>query len=363
MPLVLGSQGPFSNTFARTSFAGGCSFSTFDLWFSFTAPCDSTFTFDTCGSTLDTVLEVFAGTCGSLSSLGCNDDFCGTQSRVSLSLLRNQQVLIMIGSYLGQQGTFQVNVSGGGVLANDECAGATALSVGDNGPFTTVGATGSSPAMSCGSGGCDVWHRFTAPCSGDWIFDTCGAAFDTVLQVYGGTCSSPSSIACNDDACGLASRVTAPGLLAGQTVLVRVGGYVGIQGPYSVRVSLTGDVGSISNVATRCGALRLSARGVPTLAGSLTYTLSGGSGATTLWFGAAIGPIPLCAPEPCAIGASPDVILGGVSSVTIPVPCDGALIGGSVACQGADLILSPGACPAGQPYELEFSNTLITTIR
>jgi hypothetical protein len=158
-------------------------------------------------------------------------------------------------------------------------------------------------------------------------------------------------------------RVTAPGLLAGQTVLVRGGGYVGQQGSYSLRASRTGDVGSIRRVATRCGALRLSARGVPTLADSLTYTRSGGSGATTLRFGAPIPRIQLRPPEPCALGASLDVLLGGVTSDSIPVPCDGSLIGGSVACQGADLILAPGAGPPGRPYKLDVSNTLITTIR
>ncbi|MBK9385562.1 MAG: hypothetical protein IPN34_12195 [Planctomycetes bacterium] len=362
IPLALGSHGPFSNLWATTSSPGACSLSTFDLWYGFTAPCDASFTFDTCGSSLDTVLNVFSGSCSNLSSLGCNDDACGNQSRVSVNLLRGQQVLVMVGSYAGHQGSFLLNISGGGTLPNDECIGATPLSVGDNGPFTTVGATTSSPSMGCSSASCDVWHSFTAPCSGDWIFDTCGAAFDTVLQVYSGSCASPTSLGCNDDACGLQSRVTATGLLAGQTVLVRVGGFAGLQGTYGLRASLTGEVGSISNVATRCGGLRLSATGAPTLASSLTFTLGGGSGATTLWFGAAIGPIQICSPEPCALGANLDVILGSVTSVRIPVPCDGSLIGGSVACQGVDLILAPGTCPPGQGFHLDFSNTLIVTL-
>jgi len=43
-----------------------------DIWFAFTAECDGTVTFDTCGGGWDTVLSVWASDC--LTLLGCNDD-------------------------------------------------------------------------------------------------------------------------------------------------------------------------------------------------------------------------------------------------------------------------------------------------
>ena len=51
-----------------------------DLWYSFTATTNGTVEFTTCGSSYDTALEVFEGTCAALTSVGCNDDACGLQS-------------------------------------------------------------------------------------------------------------------------------------------------------------------------------------------------------------------------------------------------------------------------------------------
>src|SRR5688572_31951591 len=43
-----------------------------DIWYRFTAASDGLYTFDTCGSGYDSALELFTGTCASLTSIACN---------------------------------------------------------------------------------------------------------------------------------------------------------------------------------------------------------------------------------------------------------------------------------------------------
>ena len=121
---------------------------------------------------------------------------------------------------------------GGNPPANDNCADAQSVGVGNH-PFDTNGATtdGSNPTgAQCGTAGAgffnDVWFSFTAPSAGNFKASTCSAAtFDTridVLSACGGTI-----IACNDDGTGCAnftSEVTFAAT-AGQVVKIRVGAY------------------------------------------------------------------------------------------------------------------------------------------
>ncbi|MBK9386005.1 MAG: hypothetical protein IPN34_14430 [Planctomycetes bacterium] len=363
--LLLGANAGYSNVLSTTSTpTPSCSASANDVWFRFTAPSSADYRFETCGSTFDTVIELFSGSCASLTSVACNDDDCSLQSSVTASLVRNTTYYLAVAGFLGSTGNITVTVTGGIGYANDECAGALPLAVGVNAPYTTIGATTSAlpGAFGCGAGGNDAWHSFTAPCDGDWVFDTCGSGFDTVIQLYSGTCGALTSIQCNDDDCGLQSSVGVFGLLTGQTLYMRVGGFNGVQGSYQVRASLTGNVGSFSTIVTGCGGLTMTASGTPALAGSVTYALTGFSGATTIWFGAAIGPFQICPPEPCALGADLAIVVGGVNTVTIPVPCDISIVGGSLACQGADLIALPGTCPAGDVFTVNFSDTVVTTV-
>ena len=114
---------------------------------------------------------------------------------------------------------------------NDECTGAIAISQGVSGPFTNVGATTSVQPWTCGLGNTgpnyDLWYSYTAPAAGPLTVDMCnGTTFDSVLEVYSGTCGSLVSVACNDDACsgGGPSQVSLT-VTSGTTYYVRVGGW------------------------------------------------------------------------------------------------------------------------------------------
>lgn len=92
-------------------------------------------------------------------------------------------------------------------------------------------------------GGVDVYYTLTPTQNGVYQLETCGSSLDTVLTVHtgcptGGANQVPG--ACNDDFCGLQSRVTTY-LSGGQTYVVRVGTYDGstTPGPFVMNVTFT----------------------------------------------------------------------------------------------------------------------------
>ncbi len=92
---------------------GSCMFISPDVWFDYVAPCDGVVTIDTCGSSFDTVVEVFAG-CGCdalIAGIACNDDAtsleaCGgtTQSAVRLVARAGDCFKLRIGGFAGDEG-------------------------------------------------------------------------------------------------------------------------------------------------------------------------------------------------------------------------------------------------------------------
>ncbi|MEM8712436.1 MAG: LamG domain-containing protein, partial [Planctomycetota bacterium] len=88
-----------------------------DIWFEFTAPNTATYILELCGSTFDTVLEVLEGTCGSLTSVGCNDDTCGLQSIVQFPATAGTTYYVRPGGWGPSTGT---GATGLGVLEINE---------------------------------------------------------------------------------------------------------------------------------------------------------------------------------------------------------------------------------------------------
>ncbi len=121
----------------------------------------------------------------------------------------------------------------------DNCADATLITAGVyNG--STAAATNDGASL-CGntSSSRDVWFRFVASEAGEVTFETCGGSnYDTVLSLHTGCPGSGgNTVQCNDDSCGLQSRVSAV-LQPGQQVLVRVGGYNQSSGSFTLTVGV-----------------------------------------------------------------------------------------------------------------------------
>ncbi|MGD9688440.1 MAG: hypothetical protein AB7K52_04265 [Phycisphaerales bacterium] len=107
--------------------------------------------------------------------------------------------------------------------ANDACANATPISGPGIFAFDTTNATPDGPAYCTGNGSGSVWFAFTGTIGRIATIETCGqTGFDTVLAATD-ACGNPASV-CNDDTCGLESRIVLSNSV-GQTVLIRVSGF------------------------------------------------------------------------------------------------------------------------------------------
>src|ERR1051326_2168545 len=122
--------------------------------------------------------------------------------------------------------------------ANNACANAITITDGSvNG--TTVGATNDG-AGTCGASNAspDVWYRYVAPINGTLSVQTCnGTTYDSVIGIWTGCPSGGGQeIACNDDSCGLQSY-TETTATAGTTYYIRVSGFSGSTGPFTLTVA------------------------------------------------------------------------------------------------------------------------------
>ncbi|QOJ00121.1 MAG: trypsin-like serine protease [Phycisphaeraceae bacterium] len=127
---------------------------------------------------------------------------------------------------------------GPAVPANDACGQATLVTLGTyQGSTATATQDG---VTTCGSSTTtrDVWYRFVAPATGTLTAETCGSNYDTVLSLHTGCPGTvANTLACNDDACGLQSRII-QNVTEGQTVLIRVSGFNGANGAFTLTLSM-----------------------------------------------------------------------------------------------------------------------------
>jgi hypothetical protein len=115
------------------------------------------------------------------------------------------------------------------VGGSDDCANASANAI--TGPGTyAVDTTAATDSPQIGTG-CvqahkDVWFQWTATYTGTIELNLCGGTTtDTVVAVWAGSaCPSGTPLACNDDSCGLQSRVTFP-ITSGGVYLLQIGVY------------------------------------------------------------------------------------------------------------------------------------------
>lgn len=345
IPVNVGSTSSLSNVGATTSIApGGCGNIGADVWFSHVATCTGTLTASTCGATsFDTVLEVFSGSCGALTSLGCNDDACGTQSVVAVPVTSGSTYYLRVGGFSGATGTFVLNLTctGGSTgRPDDNCTGATAINLGTNGPFSNVGYTTSPPNWPCAPSGNDRWFSFTASVSGPHTIQTCSSTrtVDTVIEVFSGSCTALSSIACNDDSCGLGSSVQV-NLTSGSTYLIRVGGYSSAVGNFDVEVTIGNGTGSVRLATTSgCGTNTITFQGQPALGSSFTTNLGNITGAPLIGIGF-VNPNQLfCG---CSFGTDWSTATFG-STLNLSIPANPSYLNVRFYVQGADVGASGG---------------------
>jgi hypothetical protein len=217
-----------------------------DVWYLYQPTTSGAVNVNTCGSSMDTVLAIYTGACGTLTQLACNDDSCGLSSSVTIASTAGQAYFIRVARFGSGTGSFVLRADLLVPPANDACASAIFLA--DNVPVngTNVSSTQDGSA-SCASSGGDVWYAYRPQTAATVNVSTCGSSFDTVLSVFSGACGALTEVACNDDNCGLQSSLNFSAA-AGQTYLIRVGGYNGRTGAFVVRA-----VGGGGVIPPTCG--------------------------------------------------------------------------------------------------------------
>ncbi len=213
-----------------------------DLWYTWTAPTSDNYQVRTCTqTTVDTKLAVYPGAGCPIdgTSIACNDDACGLQSALTFAAVAGSTYTIQLGTFpgaAGGNGTFSIDAVPPG-SGSDNCATAEAISGTGLFSFTQVGATTGTEgqnealcyAFSTSGIGSDVWYVWTAPCTGTATLTTCGGATtDTKIAAYpGNTCPiDGTSLACNDDFCGLQSSIDFP-VTMGSTYMLQIGSFPG----------------------------------------------------------------------------------------------------------------------------------------
>ncbi len=214
-----------------------------DVWYNWTADATGVATLSTCGLTAsDTKIAAYPGTnCPTTgSSLACNDDACGVQTTICFPVTAGTDYTLQVGTYpgkIGCTGEFSMTIAGSGGGGTDDCATPDAITGQGSFPFDTTCATtgiegqNESLCYAFGTSGInfDVWFAWTADCSGPTEISTCaGASHDTKLAIYPGNgCpATGSSLACNDDTCGLQSTVSLQAVM-GTTYSLQVGSFPG----------------------------------------------------------------------------------------------------------------------------------------
>ncbi len=129
------------------------------------------------------------------------------------------------------------------VSGNDACNGAKAVNAGTYTGCTTLATVDG--ASTCGQAtyapGPDIWYAYTPSCSQNVVIDTIGSDYDTVLSIHSDCpdLNNTNTIACNDDAGGAFGQdsMASVNVIAGTRYLIRVSGYNGASGSYTLRIN------------------------------------------------------------------------------------------------------------------------------
>ena len=213
-----------------------CGPSSGSVWYSYTNSSGSAqhLSVDTEGSDFDTILQAYRGSCAQAIPETCDDDSgIGLTSRLTLPVQPGETVIFKPSGFF-ETGELVFTMDTFQEAPNDDCEDATPLGRSDL-PFMDIadargaGSELSEPETTCGStstpeGSHSVYYSFkndsTLPL--EMELSTAGSEYDTVLQVYTGSCPSTLPEACDDDSGpGLTSELTLSAQ-PGATYLIKV---------------------------------------------------------------------------------------------------------------------------------------------
>ena len=218
---LVGSTGPgFGSDAGPSDSCAGIAPGTWSTFFVMTGT-DELVTLTTCGgTTFDTKLHVYQGSCTDLVCVTSNDDMgsancseSGLRSEVNFFAEAGETYYIQVNGFGSSRGDFTLTASCQEPVGNDTCDQAIALSCDSSIDGSTTFATNrGKPENDCSEISEDfnegVWYTVTGT-GGNITLSTCDANFDTKLLLYTGSCDDGfDCIAGNDNGCGDGSTLT-----------------------------------------------------------------------------------------------------------------------------------------------------------
>ncbi|HMQ49740.1 MAG TPA: proprotein convertase P-domain-containing protein [Saprospiraceae bacterium] len=239
-PIACGETASGTTADATFDNAGTCNFTNTapGRWYRFTGD-GSVVTIDTEGSSYDTKLSVYTGSCGSLvCEIGDDDGGSGLLSSLTIFSTLGVDYYILVHGFGSTTGAYNLNVACvTPPMDNDLCDFAEPIACNSSASGTTADATFDN------AGTCNItntapgrWYVFTGT-GGTVIADTEGSAYDTKLSVYTGSCGSLVCETGDDDGgTGLLSSLTFNSTL-GTTYYILVHGFGSATGAYTLNVT------------------------------------------------------------------------------------------------------------------------------
>ncbi|MBL8951258.1 MAG: hypothetical protein JNK82_10805 [Myxococcaceae bacterium] len=190
----------------------------------------------TYGSAVDTVLSVHDGTCASADT-ACEDDGCGTgQQHLAKVMQPGPHYVVVKAKNAGETGIVRLNFQKSTCI-DAKRIDAPGIVTGDSSQapdnfFSACGAEGG-----LGRGGRDeLWWLASCPGQTSLTASTClGTGFDTAVFIKQGSCRG-RDVACNNDACGVASSAQVTMNKPGLWFIGVDGVGQGVGGPYTLEL-------------------------------------------------------------------------------------------------------------------------------
>jgi len=228
----------YANTNSMAGACGGATTATtYDVWFKFQATATTQFiTLSSLGTNLaaaTTYIETLSGTCGSLTSLGCQSAATmQTVTGLTVGTFYYVRVYVTAAPTNVTTANWNFNICIVQPPVNDACTGAIALtsaSTCTNTVGTLLYATATSGLPTCGnSGSADVWYSFVALSNHPIItLSSVGANLTTaspLIQLYSGACGNLVQLtgACTASPLNTATTPGGIGLSINSTYYIRV---------------------------------------------------------------------------------------------------------------------------------------------
>lgn len=185
------------------------------------------------GTTYDSKIGVFTGTCGSLVCVTGNDDFCGLQSQVTFATTSGTTYYVLVTGFGSAAGAFTLTRTS--TLPNDACTGAIPISCGQTINGSTACGASVDAVSFCGTSlntAPGLWYSMVGD-GAPVTLSLCGSTYDTKIGVFTGTCGSLVCVTGNDDFCGLQSQVSF-NTNAGVTYYILVTGFGTATGSFTL---------------------------------------------------------------------------------------------------------------------------------